>query len=135
MGKKNQIYVSLKLGGVIMGMPEEDLSHELRKQEQEIHGNLFMLNELFNLCCDATLRIEQIREKSEPIITKLEKSNPIVAKEIREVLAAGDQAKAQAYFEQEKDQLIQTLSNELKQHKGIGTKINHEKSSQYPTDS
>lgn len=135
MGKKNQIYATLKLGGAIMGIPEEDLSHELRKQEQEIHGNLFILNELFNLCCDATLSIEQIREKSEPIIAKLEKSNPIVAKEIREVLAAGDQVKAQTYFEHEKDQLIQTLSDELKQHKGIGTRINNEKNSQHPTDS
>lgn len=115
--------------------PEEDLSYQLRKQEQEIHGNLFMLNQLFNLCCSAALTVDEIRQKAEPILIKLQKSNPIVAKEIREILGCGDQTKVQAYFEQEKEQLIHTLSIEIQQHKGINRSINKEKTNHQPTDS
>ena len=114
---------------------EDDLSHQLRKQEQEIHANLFMLNELFTLCCSAGLTVEEIRQKADPILEKLQKSNPLVANEIRGVLGSGDQMKMQAYFEQEKELLIQTLSDELTQHKGISTRLNREKSDQEPTDS
>jgi len=115
--------------------PEEDLSHQLRKQEQEIHSNLFLINKLFTLCCDAALTAEAMREKAEPLLEKLQKSNPIVAKEIREIIGSGDQMKVQAYFEEEMDQLTQTLSDELRQHKGINTRINKEKQDQRPTES
>ena len=104
--------------------PEEDLSKQLQEQEREIHNNLAMLNELYTLCCSATLTIQELRQKAKPILNKLQKSNPIVANEIRELLGSGDQMKVQAYFEQEQAQLIQTLSDELHQHKGINSKIN-----------
>jgi len=107
--------------------PEEDLSKQLSKQEREIHSNLSMLNELYNLCCSATLTIEELRQKAMPILNKLQKSNPLVTNEIRDLLGSGDQIKVQAYFEQEQAQLIQTLSDELRQHKGINKQINKEK--------
>jgi uncharacterized membrane protein YgaE (UPF0421/DUF939 family) len=107
--------------------PEEDLTQQLSKQEREIHSNLSMLNELYHLCCSATLTIEELRQKAMPILNKLQKSNPLVANEIRELLGSGDQMKVQAYFEKEQAQLIQTLSDELRQHQEINTKINKEK--------
>ena len=115
--------------------PEEDLNEQLQKQEREIHRNLALINELFDLCCSAALTAEEILKKAEPILTKLHQSNPIVASEIREIMGSGDQLKMQAYFEEERVQLIQTLSQELSHHKGVNKLINKEKTDEQPTDS
>ena len=106
--------------------PEEDLARHLKQQEGEIHGNLFMLNQLFQLCSDASLSEKDLLKQAFPILEKLSETNPLVATEIKEVLAIGDMKKIEAYFEQEKESLIHTLTTEIKEHKGISSRINKE---------
>jgi hypothetical protein len=106
--------------------PEEDLARHLKQQEGEIHGNLFMLNQLFQICADASLSEKDLLKQACPIVEKLSETNPLVATEIKEVLATGDMKKIEAYFEQEKEALIHTLTTEIKEHKGISSRINKE---------
>ncbi|QVL55123.1 MAG: hypothetical protein KFB95_07340 [Simkaniaceae bacterium] len=115
--------------------PEEDLARHLKQQEGEIHGNLFMLNQLFQLCADASLSEKDLLKQAVPIVEKLSKTNPMVAKEIKEVLATGDLKKIETYFEQEKDALIHTLTTEINEHKGINSRINKESDRTRPSGS
>ena len=57
--------------------PEEDLARHLKQQEGEIHGNLFMLNQLFQLCADASLSEKDLLKQAVPIVEKLSKTNPV----------------------------------------------------------
>ena len=115
--------------------PEEDLARHLKQQEGEIHGNLFMLNQLFQLCADTSVSEKDLLKQAIPIVEKLSETNPMVAKEIKEILATGDMKKIEAYFEQEKEALIHTLTTEINEHKGIGSRINKESDKNRPTGS
>jgi len=115
--------------------PEEDLSEELRKQQRDIHGNLFMLNQLFTLCCDESLSIPEIYKRAEPILEKIQKINPLIVKEIKAIFIKGNRHELQEYFEQEKQQLIEVLNDEIRQHQEINHKINERKTGDFPTDS
>ena len=116
-------------------IPEDDLAHELQKQERELHSNLLIINEIFDLCCDESLSKKELLKKTKPCIDKLSKTNPLVAKEIWEVLESGDREQIFAYFEEEKSTLTDTLANEMKKHQGINAQINREKEWKHPTDS
>lgn len=115
--------------------PEEDLSRHLNQHEHELHGNLFMMNQLFQLYSDSSKEEKSRLKEAMPIVDKLAESNPIVAKEIKEVLATGDIKKIEAYFQEETETLIQTLSSEIQEHKGINNRINKETIEDQPTDS
>ncbi len=116
-------------------IPEDDLARELQKQEREVHSNLLIINEIFDLCCDEALSEKDLLEKAKPCIDKLSKTNPIVAEEIGEVLKTGDREKILTYFEEEKSTLTDTLANEIKKHKGLNLQINRERDWEHPTDS
>ncbi|MCB1110362.1 MAG: hypothetical protein KDK64_05225 [Chlamydiia bacterium] len=115
--------------------PENDLARHLKNQEQNIHGNLFMLNQLFQIYCDDSLDEKKRLKQAIPLVDKLAESNPIVAKEIKDVLATGDPKKIEAYFKEEQDALIQTLTTEIQQHQDINKRINKENIEDQPTDS
>lgn len=115
--------------------PEEDLSQELRKQEREIHGNLFMLNKLFTLCCDQSLPLAEVHKRGEPILDKIKETNPQIVKEIEALFIRGDRQALEEYFEHEKQVLIEVLSDEMKHHGEINRKINENKTGELPTDS
>ena len=106
--------------------PEEDLTRHLKQQEREIHGNLFILNQLFQFCADGSLSEKDLLKQATPIIEKLSDTNPLVATEIKEVLTTGDMKKIEAYFEQAKEALTHTLITEIKGHKEINSRINKE---------
>ena len=101
--------------------PKESLSGHLKQQEGKVQGNLFMLNQLFQLCSDKSLSEKDLQKQAVPIVEKLSKTHPIVATEIQEVLATGDIKKIEMYFEQEKDSLIHTLTTEIKDSLGLAT--------------
>lgn len=115
--------------------PEEDLSFHINNQERELHGNLFILNALFQICSDESLSEKALLKQALPLVDKLAKSNAVVAKEIKEVLSTGNRQQIKAYFEQEKEALLDTLSSEIKEHKGINSHINKKKIEDLPTDS
>ena len=107
--------------------PEEDLNHVLNKQQRDIHGNLFQINQLFMLCCDESLPLDQIHEKCKPVLERLKHDNPLVAYEIEELMCSGDRQKLMSYFEQEKQQLIQILNDEMKHGQDISKRVNHQR--------
>ena len=115
--------------------PEEDLAKELHKQEREIHGNLFHINQLYVHCCDASLSMDEIEQNCKPILAKLRKSNAIVADEIQELLSKKDRQKLLDYFETEKQSLIQVLQDETKGQYAIEKLLNDIRNDMHPTDS
>jgi len=115
--------------------PEEDLDKELRKQERDIHGNLFHLNQLFTICCDESLSMDSLYTKCQPHLEKLKKGNPVVAHEIEALIQGQDRQKLLDYFEQEKQQLTQVLSDEVTKHQAVDKQINDMKTDRHPTDS
>ena len=58
--------------------PEEDLARHLKQQEGEIHGNLFMLNQLFQLCADTSLSERHLLKQAVPIVEKLSDRKSVV---------------------------------------------------------
>jgi len=115
--------------------PEEDLAKELHRQEREIHGNLFHINQLYGHCCDESLSMDELEQNCRPILEKLRKSNPIVANEIQELLSKKDRQKLLDYFETEKQNLIQVLQDETKGQYAIEKLINDIRNDKHPTDS
>ncbi|MCB1084759.1 MAG: hypothetical protein KDK60_01505 [Chlamydiia bacterium] len=114
-------------------IPEKDLSHHLHNQEEEVHNNLFIINKLYKLCNNNSLSEVELVEKARPLIESLGKTNPIVAKELYEVLKSGDLEKINGYFKAEKAKLAEDLQREIKEHKGINQKINRETNDEHPT--
>ena len=115
--------------------PEEDLTAELQKQEHTIHTMLTTLNELEILASNEALSTELLYQQAKPILKRLKSLNGAVAKEIDTLFSAGNREEINHYFEREKQQLIATLSEELKHHQELIQKINQEKNADFPTDS
>ncbi|QVL56658.1 MAG: hypothetical protein KFB93_04555 [Simkaniaceae bacterium] len=82
-------------------LPESNLTKKFMAQASQLEDNLFTLNELFQLCCDPSLSEADLLKKATPMVEKLAKSNPDVAKELKEVLTSGDQGKIKAFFDKD----------------------------------
>ncbi|MCB1072494.1 MAG: hypothetical protein H7A41_03740 [Chlamydiales bacterium] len=82
-------------------LPETNLTKKFQAQAAQLEDNLFTLNELFQLCCDSSLSEDQLLKKASPLVEKLAKSNPEVAKELKEVLTSGDHSKIKAFFDKD----------------------------------
>jgi hypothetical protein len=115
--------------------PEEDLNQELKREEREIHKNLYLLHQIYEVIATETIPAEHLEEHVKVWMKELRKLNPEIAKEIDLLLASQDRKKMIAYFEKEKMILTQLLSDELKEHKQINRKVNDSKIEKFPTDS
>lgn len=115
--------------------PEEDLDQELHKQERDLHGHLFHINQLFMICCDESLSCEEMYQKCQPTLNKLMKGNPLVAQEVEHLIKSGNRQELMDYFEKEKQQLAQVLGDEMNKHKSVSKQINDQKMDRQPTDS
>lgn len=115
--------------------PEEDLNQELNREAREIHKNLFLLHQVYEVIATDTVPTEHLEEHVKTWMKELRKLNPEIAKEIDLLLASQDRKKLLAYFEKEKMILTQLLSDELKQHRQINQTINEKKIEKFPTDS
>ena len=82
-------------------LPESNLTKKFKEQAADLQGNLFMLNELFELCCDSSLSEDELLKKATPMVEKLGKKNPEVAKELKEVLLSKDHGKIKAFFDKD----------------------------------
>ena len=82
-------------------LPESNLTKKFKDQASQLEDNLFTLNELFQLCCDSSLSEDALLKKATPMVEKLAKSNPDVAKELKEVLTSGDHSKIKAFFDKD----------------------------------
>ncbi len=115
--------------------PEEELNQEVHRQERQLHSNLALLNQLFWLCADEALGEKQWQQRSQLILEQIMQTNPMVAKELHQLIDKGDRKEILVYFEREKDELIQTLSEEIQNRKGVDAKINRGKIEKFPSDS
>lgn len=82
-------------------LPESNLTKKFKKQAEDLHDNLHTLNELFKLCCDSSLSESELLKKASPMVEKLGKRNPEVAKELKEVLLSKDHKKIKAFFDKD----------------------------------
>ncbi len=82
-------------------LPESNLTKKFKAQANELEDNLFTLNKLFELCCDSSLSEEELLQKATPLVEELAKSNPDVAKDLKEVLTSGNQSKIKAFFKKD----------------------------------
>lgn len=82
-------------------LPESNLTKKFKEQAADLEDNLYTLNELFELCCDSSLSEDELLKKASPMVEKLGKKNPEVAKELKEVLLSGDHSKIQAFFDKD----------------------------------
>ena len=124
-----------KGGNILSQSPEEDLSHQFQQQEYALHGNLFMLNQLFKICSHTSLSVDDVMKQASHILQEFSKTNPAVAKELHEVLETGDKSKINEYFTKEKDAIIETLTTEMQQNKSYQEYMNRKLEDEKPTDS
>ena len=82
-------------------LPESNLTKKFKDQAAQLEDNLLALNEILQLCCDSSLSEADLLKKAAPLVEKLSKSNPDVAKELKEVLISGDQSKIKAFFDKD----------------------------------
>ncbi|MCP5506288.1 MAG: hypothetical protein H7A38_05335 [Chlamydiales bacterium] len=82
-------------------LPESNLTKKFKEQAADLQDNLHTLNELFELCCNSSLSEEELIKKAAPMVEKLGKKNPEVAKELKEVLLSGNHSKIKAFFDQD----------------------------------
>ncbi len=82
-------------------LPESNLTKKFKEKAGELEDNLSTVNELFQLCCDSSLSESELLQKATPLVEKLSKSNPEVAKELKEVLTSGDHSKIKAFFDKD----------------------------------
>lgn len=82
-------------------LPESNLTKKFKDQASQLEENLLTLNEILQLCSDSSLSEADLLKKAAPLVEKLSKSNPDVAKELKEVLISGDQSKIKAFFDKD----------------------------------
>ncbi|MDJ0651625.1 MAG: hypothetical protein QNJ27_01235 [Simkaniaceae bacterium] len=82
-------------------LPESNLTKKFQDQVAQLEDNLFTLNELFQMCCSSSLSEEELLKKASPLVEKLAKNNPEIAKELKEVLTSGNHGKIKAFFDKD----------------------------------
>ena len=115
--------------------PEKELINDFKKEEKAIHNNLITLNELFLICSDESLSMDQIVSQCAPLLEKFKKLNPLAAEELEALIASKERKNILNFFEEEKRLLTQNLNEEMKQHLSTSKIINDKKNHLFPTDS
>ena len=82
-------------------LPESNFSKKLKEQAEQLNNNLSTLDEILKLCSNPSIGEDELLKQAGPMIQKLAKDHPHVAKDIQEVLISGEPTQVKAFFDKE----------------------------------